>query len=353
MAAPARAPAPADSAAAAHQRQQAAVSAAAALALAREWKQVDPRDIDGTWTRIAARLVAILTAAQRKAASGADRYLARVLAHAGLEPRPAGTVNPEAFAGTAADGRPLTSLLYAPAAGAKRRIARGEDPQQAAAQETRRLAVIAQTETADAGRMADQAAMTADDQIAGYERFVNLPSCPRCILLAGRLYRYSTGFQRHPGCDCKMLPVTYYQWHTEHPENDPEDLLKRMREQHPAVLRKSLTEGDLKALEAGADPGQVINAHRGMTTAAGPGRRISVTTEGTTRRGQFGGHTAAGRGAGYTGLDTGPRGRVAHYTVRRTRALRLTPAQIFTEASQEGWGREEIIRQLQRFGYLF
>ena len=121
---------------------------------------------------------------------------------------------------------------------------------------------------------------------------------------------------------------------------DPAELIAQMQRDHPARLRRSLTEGDLKALQHGANLNQVVNAHRGMATAAGPGRRISVTREGTTVRGVAGRRLAA-----EAGTRSGGRYRSA-------RAPRLTPAQIFDEAAREKWDQAEIVRQLTRFGYI-
>jgi hypothetical protein len=59
----------------------------------------------------------------------------------------------------------------------------------------------------EAGRAAQQVA-TATYPRVEYVRHLNLPSCSRCAVLAGRVYRYSEGFERHPGCDCVMIPVT-------------------------------------------------------------------------------------------------------------------------------------------------
>jgi hypothetical protein len=77
-----------------------------------------------------------------------------------------------------------------------------------------------------------------------------------------------------------------------------------------------------------------------MATAAGPGRTVSVTTEGTTVRG-----IAGKRLAREAGTRPGGRYRSAHVT-------RLTPAQVFDEADRNGWGRAEVVRQLTRFGYI-
>jgi hypothetical protein len=69
------------------------------------------------------------------------------------------------------------------------------------------------------------------------------------------------------------------------------------------------------AIRDGADLGQVVNARRGMYTAAGR----SLTVESTTRRG-----VAPGK-------------------------VRLMPEQIYREARGD---RDEAIRLLKRFGYL-
>jgi hypothetical protein len=198
-----------------------------------------------------------------------------------------------------------------------------------------RLVPIVATQVQDAGRMAVQTAMAADEDVTQYIRRVNLPSCPRCIILAGRTYRYAAGFQRHPHCDCYMVPDV-----EDIEPQDPGELLAQMRRDHPAYLAKSLSDADLQAIDLGADLNQVVNAHRGMATAAGPGRRVQVTTEGTTRRGLPGQRLRSGFA------------RRPGQQYSRARTLRLTPAQIFDEAARAGWSREEVLRQLMRFGYI-
>src|SRR5690348_18342012 len=41
---------------------------------------------------------------------------------------------------------------------------------------------------------------------------LNPPSCQRCAILAGRWYRWSQGFLRHPRCDCVNLPAERQAW---------------------------------------------------------------------------------------------------------------------------------------------
>lgn len=100
----------------------------------------------------------------------------------------------------------------------------------------------------DAGRAAESVAIAARPRI-GHVRHLTLPSCSRCAVLAGRVYRYSTGFQRHPGCDCVMIPTTLA---NDELTYDPVELA---REGQVTGLSKA----DQKALADGADFGQVVN----------------------------------------------------------------------------------------------
>jgi hypothetical protein len=103
---------------------------------------------------------------------------------------------------------------------------------------------------------------------------------------------------------------------------------------------KAFGKASAQAIRDGADIGQVVNARRGVATAAGPGgRRITYTTEGTTKRG------LAGRRMGDLAKQPGSR-------YRRTRSMRLMPETIYQEAARNGWDRSEIVRQLERFGYI-
>jgi hypothetical protein len=124
----------------------------------------------------------------------------------------------------------------------------------------------------DAGRAAEQVAATVRPQI-GYVRFLSPPSCSRCAVLAGRVYRYSTGFLRHPNCDCTMIPTS-----VANPAavEDPVDLMRR-------GLVTGISKADQKAIRDGADFGQVVNVRlrkAGLSTAGRVlGRRGRPTPE--------------------------------------------------------------------------
>lgn len=113
----------------------------------------------------------------------------------------------------------------------------------------------------DSGRAAEQVAIATRPRI-GYVRYLNPPSCSRCAILAGRVYRYSEGFLRHPGCDCIHVPTSLANPAFLH---DPIDLVRD-------GLVTGLSKADRKALDDGADMAQVVNVRfkrAGLSTPDG------------------------------------------------------------------------------------
>ncbi|MCO6011423.1 hypothetical protein NE236_41385 [Actinoallomurus purpureus] len=316
--------------------QQALVRQTAVIAQS-QWRRIDRHSISDSWRDLLQGLLRALTGTQYTAAQHGAGYVERIVRVSGTVPQTTGRVVPQALAGIASDGRDLESLLETPLIGVFEDLQGGVDVDRALHSGMDNLITIVATQVADAGRVATGIGMVNDGAIAGYERFVNLPACGRCVILAGRLYSHSTGFLRHPRCDCLMLPVTHEEWRNANVDNTPEDLFASMSE---AEQRKAFGKAGARAIRDGADIGQVVNARRGVATAAGPGgRRIVYTTEGTTARG------IAGRRLGDLEKQPGSR-------YRRARAPRLMPEQIYAEADRLGWDRAEIVRQLQRFGYI-
>lgn len=105
----------------------------------------------------------------------------------------------------------------------------------------------------DAGRTAAVVDIGRRPAITGYVRSLNLPSCSRCAILAGRVYRHSTGFQRHPRCDCLMTPTT---------QSAGRDLVLDATDAIKDGQIRGLSKGDSEALDAGANLGQVVNVRR-------------------------------------------------------------------------------------------
>ncbi|MET9147309.1 hypothetical protein [Streptomyces sp. NPDC004042] len=276
-------------------------------------------------------ILSAVTAGQLSAVQGAQAFVGAAMAAQGAVAAPLGLLDPAALVGIAADGRPLASLLQLPAITTARALAAGESAELAAARGLTQMAMMAATQTADTSRTATSVAMAAHPRCVSYVRVVRLPACVRCIVLAGRQYSYSTGFKRHPRCDCGMEPMTDDQWRA---SDSPEDLFRRMS---PAEQRKRLGAAGVKALEAGADLGQLVNARRGMATAVTGRGPMKVTTEGTTKR-----------GIGGKALNSDFR-KAPGARYERAKEARLMPETIFKLA---GDNREQQIAMLRKHGYI-
>lgn len=187
-------------------------------------------------------LAATITALQLRAARDAATAVEAMVAEQGLSAPPVATLVPSALAGLASDGRSLSSLL-------------------ALADSVEALERMARTQIADAGRTAEGVATATRPRLDGYTRYLSPPSCGRCAVLAGRFYRWSTGFLRHPRCDCVMLPTT---------EDASSDLVSDPMEAFRKGQIRGLSKADTQAVNDGADLAQVVNVRRtssGLTIA--------------------------------------------------------------------------------------
>lgn len=262
------------------------------------------RDWQGTTSP---RLVAAVSAAMSGAGDDGWRATTAALTQQGVTVTPDGQMSPGVFGTSASDGRPLGGLLvYAETVaeetpgGRAQRLQSGRDW----------LEMVVRTQIADAARGGSSLGVVARDGV-GWVRMVNAPSCQRCAVLAGRVYRYSEGFQRHPRCDCLNVPTLLGAKPGYMADIKPGDV-------------KDLTIAQRQAVDDGADLNQVINAHRkGARSSDG-----MTTSEGTTRGG------AGRRAMTSAGLSS--------------RAARLTPEAIYRVTST----REEAVSLLRRYGYL-
>lgn len=277
-------------------------------------------DLDGSWPQVLNRLLLLVTAAQIAAAESGAAYVPAVLAELDLPDEPAATVAPRLLAGAAADGRPLDTFLFTALTATRGALGGGATIPQALARGGRWLDMAVATTVADTGRQATSVGIVARPSVAGWVRMVNTPSCSRCVLLAGRFYRWNRGFQRHPGCDCRHIPAS---------ESLADDLTVNPRKLIEAGQVTGLSRADTKAIvEDGADPAQVINARRGMRAADAYGHSVNATTEGTARG--VARRVLEAQGGSYT------------------RTPRLRPEAIYRLARD----RDDAIRLLRRFGYV-
>lgn len=316
--------------AARHAAVQAGIARRAAADLARLWAEIDRNHIAPSWWARLPRAFAALSASQTAAAALADGYADRALGTRSASAR----VIPAGFAGIASDGRPLMTLLQQPVFTTLTQIAGGASPAQALTSGRYLLDMIARTQVADAGRVAVGAAITSRPHATGYVRQIVGNTCARCLILAGRHYRWNAGFKRHPRCDCIHIPTA---------ENVPGDITTNPRAAFGAMSSaeqdRVFGKAGAQAIRDGADMSQVVNARRGMQVASVFGRDVLVTTEGTTTRGIAGNRL----GARFTTQKR------AQDRYRRATNVRLMPEEIYREA---GADRAEALRLLRLHGYV-
>lgn len=285
-----------------HRTRQAAIAASASIAIARLFR--DRR----SWREI----LATFAAYQRASAQAASATMASLTG----APQ---TVNPDAFVGVSSAGFPLYEPLVAtidkvvPAPVEALPAAWWDEVDAFMAQ----VEQLVEAEVQDAGRSAFQAALVNAPEWQNYVRVLTPPSCKRCVVLAGRIYRDLDGFKRHPGCDCQHWPVQ--DWEEAHDAG----LVFSPQEAFDKGYVRDLTQAERQAIEDGADIGKVINSSTGLYTADLFGRKVKATTYGTTKR-------SAWRKA------------------NPNRLVRLRPESIYQFAEN----REDAIRLLRLYGWL-
>lgn len=281
---------PPPEAAVAHHTSQKALIAGIITRIRKQWANLDPSNLDHSWRagRIGTQIFATVAIGQQTAAGLADPYLDAVLAEQAISARSTAKVVPSTFAGIASDGRSLDTLLYESVIAVKSTMQSttalyqpGDIVRSMAAGESR-LIRIAATQIADAGRTAVGTAVISRPDVGGYTRMLNPPSCARCAVLAGRFYRWNTGFARHPLCDCVHIPTI--ENHAGDLTTDPQVYFDSLS---PEDQAKYFTVAGARAINDGADLGQVVNVRRKGAMYQANGQ--DYTTESTTKRGSAAG----------------------------------------------------------------
>lgn len=330
-------------------KASASVLQAGLLAL---WRRFLPA---GNWERQAKSLVPAMThlasAGQVHAATQANAYIDALMAEQSIAAT--SKINPASFAGQMATGAPLgavfDSLVSDAGQSYSQQIALLGNPStadrlraatQALDSQRSRVERLSQTILADVFRAAEQARITSETAYQGYMRMVRAGACARCLILAGRVYRWNGDFLRHPNCDCYSIPVAETYEHTHGGLGmSLEDYFAQMS---PAEQAATFTKAGAEAIRQGADINQVVNARQSMYTTAIHGHEVKATRVGTSRRGWFGGGYAASQ-MGDTATASALRRR------GRANPIRLTPDAIFKAAGDD---RQQAIHLLQKYGYI-
>lgn len=204
------------------------------------------------------------------------------------------------------------------------------------------LDLLVTSEIIASGADATSVEIVMEPAWTNYVRVLDLPSCDRCVILAGRIYRDLDAFPRHPKCDCQHWPVeSWAEAEAAGLVTDPEvaferDQIKTRRwneKRGTYELKNSLSVADMQAIRDGADIQEVVNAKRGggrrpagMTNAITAeifGKTVKATLEGTTKRAEW---------------------RRKHPNL----PIRLRPESIYEHAKD----RDDAIRLLRLYGYI-
>lgn len=266
---------------------------------------------------------AVVTAYQALAVRDASQAVERMLDEQEIDAPAVATVLTSNLVGSASDGRPLTTLLEQ-------------------ARTDWQFSLMVATQLKDLARMGAGTSMAARPNVTGYVRMIQAGACSRCAVLAGRRFKWNSGFERHPGCLCTHVPMGRRSNESElisHPDDYFESLptAESLAERYPdltvAARREAglysqediFTKSGARAIRDGADISQVVNVRSGMSTATIGGRQALVSDVGTTARG------SASR------AKTG-----------RNMKQRLMPESIYANARSH----EDAIRMLRLHGYI-
>jgi hypothetical protein len=291
------------------------------------WATLDMKQVWPSWTigGLGSRIYLLLSSLMELVAADANGYVRKTLADQDLlylGP----DINPINFAGVASDGRDLEQLLRGAIIKVREAQRKGMSDEAAAERGRHFLDLVLKTQVADAARAAESVSITVSDPETpagkkvqvGFVRMLTPPSCGRCAVLAGKFYKWNSGFLRHPACQCFHVvttiagsneiltnPYVYFNSLSEQEQND--------------LFGKAQAE----AIRDGGDISQVVNSARtaGSMFTADDGKRY--TTEGTTKR----------------GFARGVAGRV----------LRPTVWQIYQDADGD---KAEAIEALRLYGYI-
>ena len=314
-------------------RLQADVNATAAAEVGRLWRKMGD-DLDASFARLVTPILSVLVEAQDRNARAARDYIPAYLDETGLRDRPSGDFRPESLVGMASDGRPLASLTYGAVTTTKQAIGNGASTQAALDQGGNWLDLMTKLQVADTARQAISVLTTSRKDMGGNVRVLTPPSGQRCAILAGRFYRWSKGFDRHPRCDCQMAPVPSKEY------AEAEGFVTSPMDAYRNGEIRDLTQAQRFAIDNGADIGRVVNATRGMSTTVTE-RQLSQRASHLANRNTGGpaqvlpGHPDLLGGLKFNQPTQAP--------------TFLTPEGIY---QQTGGDRDEAIRLLKHWGYL-
>ena len=227
--------------------------------------------LDQAWTATVPTLAAELGALQVAAAPEAADASGLALAETGAYQAPSAWVRPAGFAGLGLNGLSLEQTLLGLLGVVAHFMAQGRSFEAARQAAGRSLTRDTATLIADAGRGAQAVDIAARTGV-GYVRQAGPGACSRCLILAGRFYRWNAGFLRHPACNCQHRPCQ------ERKSGDwVEDPYEHFYSMTEADQDRVFGKASAQAIRDGSDINRVVNARlgvsrNGLTTTVGTGK---------------------------------------------------------------------------------
>lgn len=238
------------------------ISTLTAATVGKLWRRMGD-DFDASWDRVGPQILTVVHKGRTAAVANAIPYTAALLRETGQRDDPVGILSPTPFLSTAPDGRPLDTLYHQAVVAAKTQVGKGAAAAAALGVAGRWLTMVTLTVLADTRREVYGADIIQRPNLDGYTRMLNPPSCKDCIILAGRWYRWNTGFERHPRCDCFHLPASKKT--VADLVSDPYATFQAMS---PLEQERIFGRIEARAIRDGADIYRVVNlSNRGLGTA--------------------------------------------------------------------------------------
>lgn len=250
-------------------RRQQAIATTTTAALGKLWHRMGD-EFDASWERIRPQALELVQDGRLAAVNRALQYTPAVLAETNQRDEPTGELNSRRFLSTTPDGRGVDTLLDQAVVNSKIGVARGLTAEEGLAIGGRFLTMATLTLLADTRREVFSADIIQRPMLTGYVRMLNPPSCNRCVILAGKWFRWNEGFERHPKCDCQHIPGSEDVVGDE--RTDPYALFRSLS---PAEQERTFGRSEARAIREGADIYRVVNVSnpkRGLATAAGARR---------------------------------------------------------------------------------
>lgn len=243
-------------------RQQQRIADLTGRAVAKQWRQVGD-DFDAGWDAVRGGTVHVVQAGMAASARSASEYTPALLAQTGVTAPAAGALTLSAFTDTAPDGTELSSFFDAAPIRAKQAVAGGASSLRAREMTGAWLMSKVLTALADTRRDVVSVDMAQRPNLTGYVRMLNGPSCSRCVILAGKWFRWNEGFERHRNCDCVHIPASNHQWaEAEGFVSDPYDYFNSLTE---AEQDRLFTKAGAQTIRDGGDIYRVVNIqNRGL-----------------------------------------------------------------------------------------